>query len=385
MSARIADSMRARRASETCSGRWIARDLFDAMRLMGGRLRGAVAVRAIILAALSGIIGGEVVLLGQIALPQMLRQGHDRRPAISIICAGGPPGTMVPPSVVPIIYGLTASVPIGDLFTGAFLPGLMLAGFHVADALIHRRLDPSAATEPDSHPANAEVIRPFSARLRQGRGCRVLTGNLFDAEIMKIATITPEFRARHLWDPASREAFEGRAGVFDGPGEFHERIDDPALAVDAGVILVMRGTGRIGHPGAAEVADMRAPDHLLRQGGSERPSSGNRRPAGSTGLSWILNASPEAAADGGLALLCTGDRLRVGLDRGRVDALVLETEWAARRTALEDAGGFYFPPSQTPWQEMQRGCVDQLAHGMVLKPAVACQRIAAKVPPRNNH
>ncbi|WP_375258768.1 TRAP transporter large permease subunit [Citreimonas sp.] len=133
----------------------IARDLFDAMKLVGGRLRGGVAIQtiivAVILAAMSGIIGGEIVLLGLIALPQMLRLGYDRRLAIGVVCAGGALGTMVPPSIVLIIYGLTANVSIGDLFTASFVPGLMLAGFYVAYVLIRAYLNPNIAPimEPD--------------------------------------------------------------------------------------------------------------------------------------------------------------------------------------------------------------------------------------------
>ncbi|SIS97092.1 TRAP transporter, DctM subunit [Roseivivax lentus] len=127
----------------------IARDLFDAMKLVGGRLRGGVAIQtifvAVILAAMSGIIGGEIVLLGLIALPQMLRLGYDRKLAIGVVCAGGALGTMVPPSIVLIIYGLTANVSIGELFTASFLPGLMLAGFYVTYVLVRSYLNPAMA------------------------------------------------------------------------------------------------------------------------------------------------------------------------------------------------------------------------------------------------
>ncbi len=146
----------------------IARDLFDAMRLVGGRLRGGVAIQtiivAVILAAMSGIIGGEVVLLGLIALPQMLRLGYDRNLAIGVVCAGGALGTMVPPSIVLIIYGLTANVSIGDLFTAAFIPGLMLAGFYVAYVLIRGWLDPKAA------PAVEGPSVPTAEKLRLLKG-----------------------------------------------------------------------------------------------------------------------------------------------------------------------------------------------------------------------
>ncbi|WP_417669592.1 TRAP transporter large permease [Roseibium sp.] len=143
----------------------IARDLFDAMKLVGGRLRGGVAIQtivvAVILAAMSGIIGGEVVLLGLVALPQMLRLGYDKHLAIGVVCAGGALGTMVPPSIVLIIYGLTANVSVGDLFTASFVPGLMLASFYVAYVLIRAWLNPSIAPVPahDETVTTAEKLR----------------------------------------------------------------------------------------------------------------------------------------------------------------------------------------------------------------------------------
>ncbi|SET20201.1 TRAP transporter large permease [Paracoccus homiensis] len=137
----------------------IARDLFEAMRLIGGRIRGGVAVQtifvAVVLAAMSGIIGGEVVLLGLIALPQMLRQGYDRRLAIGVVCAGGSLGTMVPPSIVLIIYGLTANVSIGELFTAAFVPGFMLALLYVGYILARAYLTPGAVPDPVREPVPA--------------------------------------------------------------------------------------------------------------------------------------------------------------------------------------------------------------------------------------
>ncbi len=202
---------------------------------------------------------------------------------------------------------------------------------------------------------------------------------------MKTSTITPEFRERYLSNPDDPHAFEGRAVVFDGPEDYHHRIDDPALSIDENCILFMRGTGPIGYPGGAEVVNMRAPDYLLKTGIHELPCIGDGRQSGTSGSPSILNASPEAAAGGGLALLKTGDRVRVDLGTGRVDALVAEGEWQRRRAELEAAGGYAYPASQTPWQEIQRGCVDQLGNGMVLKPAVKYQRVAAKGLPRDNH
>ena len=232
---------------------------------------------------------------------------------------------------------------------------------------------------------DADVIRAFDNPIQLAAGFRVMAGNLFDSAIMKASTITADFRKRYLSNPDDPNAFEGRAIVFDGPEDYHARIDDPALAIDADCILFIRGVGAIGYPGAAEVVNMRAPDYLLRAGIHELPCVGDGRQSGTSGSPSILNASPEAAAGGGLALLETGDRVRVDLNTGRVDALVAEGDWEKRRAALQAAGGYKYPESQTPWQELQRGCVDQLGDGMVLKPAVKYRRIAAKGMPRDNH
>ena len=233
---------------------------------------------------------------------------------------------------------------------------------------------------------NRDVIRDFSNPLKAHAGFKVIHGNLFDSAIMKTSVISEDFRRRYLSDPAHPEMFEGRAIVFDGPEDYHHRIDDPVLAIDEHCILFIRGTGPIGYPGAAEVVNMRAPDYLLKKGINALPCIGDGRQSGTSGSPSILNASPEAAAGGGLALLNTGDRVRIDLRNGRADMLVPETEIAARRKALDANGGFKVPPSQTPWQEIQRGMVDQLGSGMVLKPAVKYQRVCETFGlPRDNH
>ncbi len=230
------------------------------------------------------------------------------------------------------------------------------------------------------------VIRPLDHPLVEHAGFRVLTGNLFDAAIMKMSVISPQFRERYLSDPQDPDAFCGRAVVFDGPEDYHRRIEDPSLAIDEHSILFMRGAGPIGYPGSAEVVNMRAPAALLLRGTHELPCIGDGRQSGTSGSPSILNASPEAAAGGGLALLQTGDEVRVDLKAGQVDMLVAPDELERRRQELERGGGYPIPPSQTPWQEIQRGMVDQLAEGMVLKPAVGYQRVAeTKGIPRHNH
>jgi len=236
------------------------------------------------------------------------------------------------------------------------------------------------------------VIRPFDRPLKTNAGFRVLRGNLFDSAIMKMSVISQEFRERYLSDPAQPMAFEGRAIVFDGPEDYHHRIDDSALDIDERCILFMRGAGPIGYPGAAEVVNMRAPDYLIKRGVHSLPCIGDGRQSGTSGSPSILNASPEAALNGGLALLRTGDRVRIDLKHGKADMLVDDAELQARRTELEERGGYRIPAHQTPWQEIQRGLVSQLETGMVLEPAVAYRRLAqggvdGTLPPvpRDNH
>ncbi len=233
--------------------------------------------------------------------------------------------------------------------------------------------------------ADSEVIHPYAKPMKAQAGFKVLRGNLFDSAIMKTSVIDEEFRRRYLSNPKDPDAFEGKVVVFEGPEDYHKRIEDPALGIDAHTLLVIRGVGPIGYPGSAEVVNMQPPAALIKQGVTSLPCLGDGRQSGTSGSPSILNASPEAATGGGLALLKTGDRVRIDLNKGRADMLVSDTELAQRRAALEKAGGYKYPPHQTPWQEIQRGMVDQLADGMVLKPAVKYQRVAEKFVPRDNH
>jgi xylonate dehydratase len=230
------------------------------------------------------------------------------------------------------------------------------------------------------------VIWPIDQPMRENAGFRTLRGNLFDNAIVKTSVISEDFRARYLSNSDDPEAFEGVAVVFDGPEDYHARIDDPALGVTDTSILVMRGAGPIGYPGAAEVVNMRAPAWMIKAGSHTLPCIGDGRQSGTSNSPSILNASPEAAAAGGLALLRSGDRIRVDLRKGEVNALLSAAEMDERRAALEAAGGYRFPESQTPWQEIQRAIVSQLDEGAVLKPALKYQLIAqSKKPPRHNH
>ncbi len=238
----------------------------------------------------------------------------------------------------------------------------------------------------DRPAGDADVILPFDAPMLRNAGFLNLKGNLFGSAIMKTSVIAESFRARYLSNPDDPDAFEGRAIVFDGPEDYHLRIDDPALQVDADCILVIRGAGPIGYPGAAEVVNMQPPAALIKRGITSLPCLGDGRQSGTSGSPSILNASPEAAAMGGLALLRTGDRIRIDLRRRSADMLLPDAEIASRRAEIEGDGGYPYPEDQTPWQAIQRSMVSQLDAGMVLKPAVAFQRVAqTKGIPRNNH
>ncbi len=231
-----------------------------------------------------------------------------------------------------------------------------------------------------------KVIKAYDEPMKKAAGFLNLKGNLFDSAIMKASVISEEFRKRYLSNPKDPMAFEGRAIVFDGPEDYHKRIDDPKLAIDEHCLLFMRGAGPVGYPGAAEVVNMRAPDYLLKKGISALPCIGDGRQSGTSGSPSILNASPEAATGGGLAILRTGDKVRIDLKKRTADMLISDAEIKKRYADLAKAGGYKYPASQTPWQEIQRGMVDELSNGMVLKPAVKYQKVAAtKGIPRDNH
>ena len=238
----------------------------------------------------------------------------------------------------------------------------------------------------DARIEDEQVIRRFEEPLLHDAGFLVLRGNLFDAAIMKTSVIDAAFRARYLSDANDPNAFEGPVVVFDGPEDYHRRIDDPALAITSRTVLIMRGAGPVGYPGAAEVVNMRPPAYLIREGVDALPCIGDGRQSGTSGSPSILNASPEAAAGGGIACVRTGDRVRVDLGRGTVNLLMSEQDMAARRLALKDHGGYQYPLSQTPWQEIQRGLVGQLDQGAILEGADKYQRIAQTMGlPRDNH
>lgn len=226
------------------------------------------------------------------------------------------------------------------------------------------------------------VIKPYKQPMLKEAGFAVLSGTLFESAVMKTSVVSAEFRKKYLERPGDPNAFEGTAIVFEGPEDYHERINDPALPVDENSILVIRGTGPIGYPGAAEVVNMLPPDRLVKQGINLLPCIGDGRQSGTSGSPSILNASPESAVGGGLALLKTGDKIRIDLNKRSADIMIPKKELEARRKA-------WTPPklvNQTPWQELQRKYVGQLSTGGCLDFATDYQKIAETFGvPRHNH
>ncbi len=237
------------------------------------------------------------------------------------------------------------------------------------------------AVAPDS-----DVIRTYDKPLVKDAGFIVLHGNLFDSAIMKTSVISKEFRDRYLSNPKDPEAFEGRAIVFEGPEDYHHRIDDESLNIDEHCMLFVRGVGPIGYPGGAEVVNMQPPAALIKRGITSLPCIGDGRQSGTSGSPSILNASPEAAANGGLAILKTGDRVRIDLNKGEANILISDAEVKQRHADLMAAGGFKYPKNQTPWQELYRDTVGQQATGACLELATRYRDLAGTFGvARDNH
>ena len=233
---------------------------------------------------------------------------------------------------------------------------------------------------------DAAVIWPAKKPMKDQAGFLHMKGNLFDSAIMKTSVISDAFRAKYLSNPEDLNAFEGRAIVFEGPEDYHKRIDDRKLKIDDTCMLFIRGVGPVGYPGAAEVVNMQPPARLIKAGVQELPCIGDGRQSGTSGSPSILNASPEAATGGNLAILKTNDIVRIDLNERSVNIKISKTEIAKRKRQLKKSGGHPIPDSQTPWQEIQREIVDKLSEGMVLKPATKYQKIDRKKGiPRDNH
>ena len=265
----------------------------------------------------------------------------------------------------------------------------------VAELMKHKRIHEDALTvtgrslgenNRNAPKPDGDVIRSYEKPLVQDAGFIVLRGNLFNSAIMKTSVISKEFRDRYLSNPKDPYAFEGRAIVFEGPEDYHDRIDDPSLNIDEHCMLFVRGVGPIGYPGGAEVVNMQPPAALIKKGITSLPCIGDGRQSGTSGSPSILNASPEAAANGGLALLRTGDRVRIDLNKGAANILISDSELEQRKAELMAKGGFPHVKNQTPWQELYRNTVGQQATGACLELATRYQNIVGEfVAGRDNH
>ncbi len=275
-------------------------------------------------------------------------------------------------------YQQAGGVPavVGELIAGGLLPH--------PDAVTENGQTMGANCETQRS-KNQDVIKTTSEPMKEQAGFLNLSGNLFESAIMKTSVISPAFRKTYLSNPDDPDAFEGRAVVFDGPEDFHHRIDDPAEEIAENCVLFMRGAGPKGYPGAAEVVNMRPPSYLIKQGVEALPCIGDGRQSGTSGSPSILNASPEAADGGGLALLRTGDTVRIDLGKGTADMLVPLEELNERARELVASGGYDMPVSQTPWQELFREKVGRLDQGMTLQGADQYKDIARTFMPRDNH
>ena len=232
----------------------------------------------------------------------------------------------------------------------------------------------------DTTTKDTEVIRTFLKPMLENAGFIVLKGNVFDSAVMKTSVISDSFRSQYLDKPGSLNIFEARAIVFEGPEDYHSRINDPQLNIDVDCILVIRGCGPVGYPGSAEVVNMQPPDRLIREGILELPTLGDGRQSGTSASPSILNASPESAVGGGLALLKTGDMLRIDLNQGSLDVLLDESELQKRRGQLKTD----VIENQTPWQEIYRNTVGQLSSGGIIELAAKYKKIKNTIP-RHSH
>ncbi|WP_050030372.1 IlvD/Edd family dehydratase [Verrucomicrobium sp. BvORR034] len=334
----------------------------------------------------------------------MTRQAFENAIVVNSAIGGS---TNCPPHIIAIARHMGVELNIQDWQTHGYdvplLVNLMPAGSYLGEAFhraggvpavigellragrIHgEALTVNGRTMQDNtagvHASNQDVIHTYEAPLRPNAGFLVLTGNLFDSAIIKTSVIGTGFRERYLSNPDSPNRFEGRAVVFEGTEDYHERINDPALELDENSFLVIRGSGSIGYPGAPEVVNMTPPDYLVRRGVTELPCIGDGRQSGTSASPSILNASPESAVGGGLALLQTGDSIVIDLNQCRCDVLLTDEELERRRAAWK-------PPvseNQTPWQEIHRRCAGQLSTGMCLDFATCYRNVGAAVP-RDNH
>jgi len=232
----------------------------------------------------------------------------------------------------------------------------------------------------DTTTKDTDVIRTFLKPMLENAGFIILKGNIFDSAVMKTSVISDNFRSQYLSKPNNKNVFELRAIVFEGPEDYHSRINDSQLNIDINCILVIRGCGPVGYPGSAEVVNMQPPDRLIREGVLELPTLGDGRQSGTSGSPSILNVTPESAVGGGLALLKTGDILRTDLNQGTLDVLLDKSELRKRREKLKSLKIEH----QTPWQEIYRDTVGQLSDGGIIELAAKYRKIRKTIP-RHSH
>jgi dihydroxy-acid dehydratase len=256
---------------------------------------------------------------------------------------------------------------------------LLVAGKIHGDALTVTGRSMAANVEALPEP-DREVIRAYGTPMKPHGGFAILSGNIFDNAVMKVSVIDQKFRDRFLSNPPG--VFEGKVVVFEGPEDYHDRIEDPALGIDAHTVLVIRNCGPVGYPGSAEVVNMQPPAALIRAGIDSLPTMGDGRQSGTSASPSILNVSPESAVGGGLALLKSGDPIRIDLNTRKVDVLIPEAELAARRAAWKKPDLL----NRTPWEEIQRSMIGQLGTGGCLEPATLYLNILeSRGESRHNH
>jgi len=331
--------------------------------------------------------------------------------AISIAAAAGC-STNCPPHVIAIARHMGVELDINDWETGHDIPllvNMQPAGEYLGEEF-HRAggvpavvkelikagryhtdiITCSGKTVGENHEnvpfsPDRRVIKPYEDPLKPDAGFVVISGNIFDSAVMKLSVVGDRFREHYLEHPDHPGLFEGRAIVFEGPEDYHHRIDDPSLDIDEDCFLFIRYCGPKGYPGAAEVVNMRPPAKLIEKGIVALPTIGDGRQSGTSESPSILNASPEAATGGNLAILKTGDKVRFDLGKRRLDVMVSPEEIDQRRAELK-ANPHKLPPSQTPWQEIYRSMVGELSTGACLEPAVLYLKLAETHGlPRRNH
>ena len=227
-----------------------------------------------------------------------------------------------------------------------------------------------------------KVIKTFKNSLADKAGFLVLRSNFFSTAIMKTSVISKEFKDRYLSNPKKPNIFVTNAIVFEGPEDYHKRLNSKKLNIDENSILIVRGCGPVGYPGSAEVINMQPPDRLLKKGINTLPTLGDGRQSGTSASPSILHVSPESAIGGDLGVVKTGDQIKIDLNKRRVDLLITQSEFKIRRKKRKI---FKFN-NQTPWQEIFRDTVGQLEDGACINSRGKFLKVSStKGIPRDSH